>query len=132
MNKVTLVGGLVSDPETNDAKTKTTISIAVNRKYKREGEPDADFPRCIAFGKTAEFISKYFKKGMKIGISGRLETGSYEKDGVKHYYTDVIIEEAEFVERKAVSDQAAGPAPATDKDGFIEIPDDISESLPFK
>lgn len=123
MNKVEIVGTLTADPKTNEAKTVTTITVAARRKFVKEGEKDADFITCKAFNKPGEFVAKYFKKGMKIGISGRIQTGDYEKDGVKHYTTDVIIEEAEFVERKAAE---------TTNDGFVEVPDDAISDLPFK
>lgn len=136
MNKVQLIGRFTSDPEVKytgqDGKTAVAhFLLAVDRRYKKEGDAEADFPRCVSFGKTAEFVEKYFRKGMKIGISGRLQTGSYEKDGQKHFTTDVIVEECEFVEKK-------GQETATDKkeadkpnlDGFMNIPDEADE-LPF-
>lgn len=123
MNKVEIVGTLTADPKTNEAKTVTYIKVAAKRKFVKDGEPDADFINCKAFNKTGEFISKYFRKGMKIGISGRIQTGDYEKDGVKHYTMEVIVEEAEFVERKAAE---------TTNDGFVEVPDDAISDLPFK
>ena len=103
MNKVILVGRLTRDPETRQAgeTTVTRFSIAVDRRFKQDGGQAADFPSCVAFGKTAEFISKYFHKGMKIALEGRIQTGDYtDKDGVKHYTTDVIAEAVEFAERK--------------------------------
>lgn len=107
MNKVILVGRLCRDPEVRNAQGEgnnavARFTVAASRRYKNaEGNYDADFPNCVAFGKTAEFISKYFKKGMMIGITGRLTTGSYvNKDGVKVYTTDVTVEEAEFAESK--------------------------------
>lgn len=124
MNKVEIVGTLTADPKTNDAKTVTTITVAARRKFVKEGEQDADFITCKAFNKPGEFVAKYFKKGMKIGIAGRIQTGDYEKDGVKHYTTDVIIEEAEFVESKKAAEAT--------NDGFVEIPDGYEENLPFK
>ena len=103
MNKVILMGRLTSDPDIRQAgeTTVTHFSLAINRKYKTEGGQNADFPRIIAFGKTAEFVEKYFKKGMKVLIEGHLQTGSYtNKDGVKVYTTDVIAEAVEFAESK--------------------------------
>lgn len=103
MNKVIIMGRLTKDPETRYAG-ETAIArftIAVDRRYKKDGEQAADFPSCVAFGKTAEFIEKYFFKGMKIALEGHLQTGSYtDKDGVKHYTTDVIAEAVEFAESK--------------------------------
>jgi len=110
MNKVQMVGRLTRDPESH-VSGETAIakfSIAVNRKFKRDGDTDADFFNCVAFGKTGEFVNKYFTKGMAIGISGRLTTGSYvNKEGQKVYTTDIVVEEAEFVEKKSVSAENA-------------------------
>lgn len=124
MNKVILVGRLTAEPKQNEAKTVTKFSIAVDRKFKKDGEPTADFINCVAFDKPADFINRFFHKGMKIGITGRIQTGSYEKDGAKRYTTDVIIEEAEFVESKKAAEAT--------NDGFVEIPDGYEENLPFK
>lgn len=143
MNKVELVGRLTRDPEVRytqgeNASAIARFSVVVNRRFKNgEGNYDADFINCVAFGKSAEFIEKYFRKGMAIGISGRIQTGNYtNKDGVKVYTTDVVVEEAEFVESKN-SGGASTPsnAPtnnnATSADGFMNIPDGIDEELPF-
>lgn len=143
MNKVMLVARLCRDPEIRytqgeNASVIARFSVAVNRRFKNaEGNYEADFINCVAFGKTAEFIEKYFKKGMAIGITGRIQTGNYtNNDGVKVYTTDVVVEEAEFVESKN-----AGGATATSNtssntgtsagDGFMNIPDGIDEELPF-
>lgn len=102
MNKVVLMGRLTRDPEIRQAGETQVCSftIAVNRR-KKEQEHDADFPRCVAFGKTAELIGKYFYKGSQICVSGHIQTGSYEnRDGYKVYTTDVIVEEMDFVDRK--------------------------------
>ena len=107
MNKVIIIGIFTRDPEikysTGENATATArFSLAVNRRFKnKEGNYDADFINCVAFGKTAEFIEKYFTKGMAIGITGRIQTGSYtNKEGQKVYTTDVVVEETEFVESK--------------------------------
>lgn len=143
MNKVELVGRLTRDPEVRytqgeNASAIARFSVAVNRRFKNnEGNYDADFINCVAFGKSAEFIEKYFKKGMAIGISGRIQTGNYtNKDGVKVYTTDVVVEEAEFVESKNSCGAFTPPnAPsnnnAPSSDGFMNIPDGIDEELPF-
>lgn len=143
MNKVELVGRLTRDPEVRysqgeNATAVARFSVVVNRRFKdSEGNYDADFINCVAFSKSAEFIEKYFKKGMAIGISGRIQTGSYtNKDGVKVYTTDVVVEEAEFVESKNSSGTSApSNAPAKSNapsdDGFMNIPDDVDEELPF-
>lgn len=117
MNKVMLVGRLTRDPEMRNANGKAVarFSVAVNRPFKNaNGDYDVDFPNCTAWDKTAEFIGNYFKKGMMIGICGRLQTGSYtNKDGATVYTTDVVVENAEFVERKSAEDTVSGhSAPA--------------------
>ena len=126
MNLVVQVGRLTADPEVrhNGDKVIAKFSIAVNRRFKREGEPDADFFNCVAFGKTAEFMEKYFHKGMKAVINGELKNNHYEKDGVKHYSDQIVVNTIEFAESK----QSTPPA---DNDGFMNIPDGIDEELPF-
>ena len=132
MNKVILIGRLIRDPETRQAgeTTVTRFSIAVDRRFrvKDETSPTADFPSCVAFGKTAEFISKYFKQGVKMALEGRIQTGSYtDKDGVKHYTTDVIAEAVEFAESKKAEDT---PPPSANE--WANIPEGIENDLPFK
>ena len=141
MNKVILIGRFVRDPEvryTSNDKCCANFSIAVDRKYKQEGQPEADFPRVITWGKTAEFIEKYFRKGMKIGIEGRIQTGSYKnKDGNTVYTTDIIADSVEFVESKSASSNSNSSKPAEskpkiDEDGWMSIPEDVDdEGLPF-
>ncbi len=144
MNKVILVGRLTRDPEVRYGGANNTavarFSLAVDRRLKRENEPTADFINCVAVGKSAEFIEKYFKKGVKVSICGHIQTGSYtNKDGQKVYTTDVFVEEQEFAESRNASQQnnnvQAGPSPygnmPTDSDGFMNIPDGIDEELPF-
>lgn len=138
MNKVIIIGRLVKDPETRYTQNNhccATFSVAVDRKYKQDGQATADFPRVIAWGKTAEFIEKYFHKGMKIAIDGRIQTGSYENnEGKTVYTTDVIAESVEFVERKTSSNENStnqSSSSATDE-GWMSIPDDVDdEGLPF-
>lgn len=130
MNKVVLVGRLTRDPETFKTSSDTTVVkfyLAVDRRFKQDGGQATDFPSCVAFGKTAEFISKYFKQGVKMALEGRIQTGSYEKDGVKHYTTDVIAEAVEFAESKRVED-----TPPPSGDDFIAVPEGIENDLPFK
>ena len=138
MNKAVLVGRLTRDPEVRYSQGEnptavTKYTIAVDRRYKRDGEPTADFIPCVVFGRSAEFAEKYFRQGMRVSVSGRIQTGSYtNKDGVKVYTTEVIVEEQEFAESR--SERGARPAadggdPAGD--GFMNIPDGISEELPF-
>lgn len=127
MNRVILTGRLTADPTisyTTDNKAIARFNLAVDRKFKREGDANADFPSCTAFGKTAEFIEKYFSKGMKMELEGRLQTGSYEKDGKKVYTTTVIADEVGFAESKNANTKEKAD------EGFMDIPDD-SEELPF-
>ena len=143
MNKCTLVGRLTRDPEIRysqgeNATATARFSVAVNRRFKNaEGNYDADFINCVAFGKSAEFVEKYFKKGMAIGLTGRIQTGSYtNKDGQKVYTTDVVVEETEFVESKGASSadnsNNSRPAPsAANNNDFMSIPDGVDEELPF-
>lgn len=132
MNKVILMGRLTKDPDVhiNNDKTVVRFNLAVDRRYKTEGGQAADFPSVVAFGKTAEFISKYFHKGMKIALEGRIQTGDYtDKNGVKHYTTDVIAEAVEFAESKR-ADAEETPPPTTNE--WLEIPEGIEADLPFK
>lgn len=148
MNKVILMGRLTRDPDIrytqpNSAQEQTCTarySLAVNRRFNRDGEQKADFISCVAFGRQAEFAEKYLRKGTKIVLAGRIQTGSYtNRDGQKVYTTDVVVEEQEFAESKAASaEHAANFAPADRpspsnavSDGFMNIPDGIDEELPF-
>lgn len=145
MNKVVLVGRLTRDPEVRYGGANNTavarFTLAVDRRFKRENEPNADFISCVAMGRSAEFIEKYFQKGMKVSICGHIQTGSYtNKDGQKVYTTDVFVEEQEFADSKGSNQQnnsnvQAGPSPfgnmPTDSEGFMNIPDGIDEELPF-
>jgi len=137
MNKVILMGRLTRDPEVRYGGANNSavarFSLAVDRRIKREGdEQTADFINCVAFGKTGEFLEKYVKKGTKLVIEGRIQTGSYtNKDGQKVYTTDVVCENVEFAESKS-SGNNANQAPTSDAgDGFMNIPDGIDEELPF-
>ena len=151
MNKVILMGRLTRDPEVRYSQGDNSMAIAkytlaVDRRFTRKGdEQTADFLPCTAFGKAAEFAQKYFHQGLKIVVTGRLQTGSYvNRDNVKVYTTDVIVEDQEFAESKAASEgsahnnkKTATPAPATAQapasvdDGFMNIPDDLEDELPF-
>lgn len=137
MNKVIIIGRFTRDPEikytTGENATATArFSLAVNRRFKnKEGNYDADFINCVAFGKTAEFIEKYFTKGMAIGITGRIQTGSYtNKEGQKVYTTDVVVEETEFVEskNKGTSDNVPNNNANSNSDFEETISDD---EMPF-
>lgn len=139
MNSVQLTGRFTRDPDikyTDGGSTIARFTIACDRRFKQQDGQQADFISCVAFGKTAEFIEKYFVKGMKIEINGHIQTGNYtNNDGVKVYTTDVIAENVSFAESKSTSIQNSGfgqvPAASTDNDGFMSIPDGIDEELPF-
>jgi len=139
MNKVVLMGRLTRDPDVRYSQGEKPLAIArfvlaVDRRFKRDGEPTADFINCLVFGKLAEIAEKYFRQGMRITVSGRIQTGSYtNKDGVKVYTTEVVIEEQEFAESKKSSENnaAAGNQQQPGSDGFMNIPDGIDEELPF-
>ena len=145
MNKVILMGRLTRDPEVRYSQGENPLAIArytlaVDRRFRRDGEQSADFIQCVAFGRQAEHAERYYRQGLKVVVSGRIQTGSYtNRDGVKVYTTEVVVEEQEFAESKASSDANAGgfqsaPAPAPSApagDGFMNIPEGIDEELPF-
>jgi len=161
MNKVILMGRLTRDPEIRYSQGENSMAIArytlaVDRRFNRNGdENSADFIGCVAFGKSAEFAERYLHKGTKLVVTGRIQTGSYtNKDGVKVYTTDVVVEDQEFAESKnsagnndggynnagygnssynnsGYGNASARPQPAAAGDGFMNIPDGIDEELPF-
>ena len=135
MNKIILIGRLTKDVETrySGEMAIARYSLAVDRKFKRDGEPTADFINCVAFGKNGEFAEKYLKKGTKIAVTGRIQTGSYtDKDGKKVYTTDVVVEEHEFCESKGSgTSENDVPTFKPDANGFVSIPDGVEEELPF-
>jgi len=151
MNKVIMIGRLTRDPEIRYGQGANGVmigsfSIAVDRRFKREGDPDADFFDCTSFGKQAEFVEKYLKKGIKIVVEGRLQNDNYtNKDGQKVYRTRIVVESLEFAESKAASDNsgytggqsysgsqaAPAPAPSGAQEGFMNIPGGLEEELPF-
>lgn len=152
MNKVILMGRLTRDPEVrySQGTSQTAVarfSIAVDRRFKREGEPDADFFNCTAFGKQAEFIERYLRKGVKVVVCGRIQNDNYtNKDGQMVYSVRVMVDEIEFAESKNASANNGdsgyngggymgggnnAPAPSGAGDGFMNIPDGIDEELPF-
>lgn len=143
MNKFIAIGRATKDTETRYTSGENSMCIArytlaVDRKFKRDGDQSADFIPCVAFGKAGEFAEKYIKKGTKIAVSGRIQTGSYtNKDGVKVYTTEVVVEEQEFAESKSGnsgsngSDRKQTEAKKDDMDGFMNIPDGIDDELPF-
>ncbi len=152
MNKVILMGRLTRDPEVRYSQGENSTAVArytlaVDRRFTRrdggDNQQTADFIQCVAFGRSGEFAEKYFRKGLKIVVTGRIQTGSYtNQDGQKVYTTDVVVEDQEFAESKAASDNYSQqnngfapmdrPAPsAAVGDGFMNIPDGIDEELPF-
>ena len=146
MNKVILMGRLTRDPEVrySQGANPTAIarySLAVDRKFKRDGEPDADFFNCTALGRQGEFAEKYLRKGTKILLSGRIQNDNYtNRDGQQVYSVQVIVEEQEFAESKNASGGSGNnsnsrpipPAPAQSGDGFMSIPDGLDDELPFQ
>ena len=148
MNKVILMGRLTRDPEVRYSQGERPVAVArytlaVNRTFKRAGEPDADFINCVAFDRAGEFAEKYFRQGMRVLVSGRLQTGSYvNKEGQKVYTTEVILDDQEFADSKGAASEMGGyaqaapsqrPAPTSAiGDGFMNIPDGVEdEGLPF-
>lgn len=142
MNKVILMGRLTRDPEVRYSQNEQATAVArytlaVDRRFKKEGEEQtADFINCVAFGRAGEFAERYFHKGIKIAVTGRIQTGSYtNKDGQKVYTTDIVVEDQEFAESKNASgggeNSGGGYAGNTAGDGFMNIPDGIDEELPF-
>ena len=139
MNKVILIGRLTRDPEVrySQGEKSTAVarySLAVNRKFVKDGEADCDFINCVAFGKSGEFAEKYLSRGMKIVVVGRIQTGSYtNKEGQKVYTTDIVVEEHEFCESKGGSESNSRPEPSkVDGDGFANIENGLDdEKLPF-
>ncbi|MDD6169333.1 MAG: single-stranded DNA-binding protein [Lachnospiraceae bacterium] len=151
MNKVILMGRLTRDPEVRYTQGDNQMAIArytlaVDRRFNRSGDENtADFIPCVAFGKSGEFAERYFRKGTKVVVTGRIQTGSYtNKDGVKVYTTDVVVEDQEFAESKNSNNNSGdnygnnfgggnnqSAAPMAADDGFMNIPDGIDEELPF-
>ena len=152
MNKAILMGRLTRDPDIRhstgeNAQAVARYTLAVDRRFKRDGDATADFIGCVAFGRQAEFAERYLHQGTKIAVTGRIQTGSYtNRDGQRVYTTDVVIEEQEFAESKAAAERGAAvssaapresyspapaPVPEAPADGFMNIPDGIDEELPF-
>lgn len=131
MNKVVLIGRLTADPDirrTQSGKCVASYRLAVDRPFKSDGQPEADFISCVAWGKSGEFCQRYLHKGMKIALEGRIQTRTYDdKDGKKVYVTEVIVEHHEFCESKRSADSGGYAEPAQ---GFTEIDEDDSD-LPF-
>lgn len=129
LNKIFLCGRLVKAPEVrySNEMAIARYTLAVDRKGKKD---EADFISCVAFGKNGEFAEKYLNKGIKVIVEGHIQTGSYEKDGRKVYTTDVVVDGQEFAESKGNTTNVEKPT-QTDSDGFMNIPEDIDEDLPF-
>lgn len=145
MNKVVLMGRLTKDPDVRytQGENGTAVArytLAVDRRFHREGDQSADFIPCVSFGKSAEWTEKYLRQGTKIAVTGRIQTGSYtNKDGNKVYTTDIIIEEQEFAESKGNRDPDSRNAssqgssrPVDEGDSFMNIPDGFYDGLPFR
>lgn len=134
MNKVELIGRFTNDPDVRHAGQSNMaiarFTIAVDRRFKKDGDAQtADFITCVAFGKTAEFIESYCYKGIKMALSGRIQTGSYtNKDGQKIYTTDVVVEEIEFCEKKSGDIQNSMPKK---EDDFMNLPEGVDDEIPF-
>lgn len=138
MNKVILLGRLTRDPDVRwtqgpEQSAVARYTLAVNRRFQKEGGATADFISCVAFGRQAEFAEKYLRQGTKIAIIGRIQTGSYtNREGRKVYTTDVVVEEQEFAEGKnAERPREQGATPQANTDGFMTIPDGVDEDIPF-
>ena len=132
MNNWNGIGRLTSDPEVRytGETAVAKFTLAVDRRFKKEGAATADFIRCVAFGKNGQFAEKYLRKGMKIGATGWIQTGSYDdKDGKKVYTTEIVVDEYTFCESKNANEGNA--VPQTNADGWMNIPDNIGEELPF-
>ena len=135
MNKVVLIGRLTREPEVRYSQGENSTAVArytlaVDRRYKKAGETETDFINCVAFGKNGEFAEKYLHKGIKIAVTGRIQTGSYtNKEGQKVYTTDIVVEEHDFCESKG--NQGAGTQEQPDENGFMNIPTGLEEELPF-
>ena len=134
MNKWVGIGRLIKDPDVRYTQGEKSMAIArytlaIDRRFKKDGEQDADFISCVAFSKSGEFAEKYFHKGMKVAVIGRIQTGSYtNKEGQKVYTTDIVVEEQEFCEKKGES--APAEQPASDE-GFMDLPGNIDDEIPF-
>lgn len=131
MNHLILMGRLTRDPEiryTNGGKTVGSFSLAVDRRFKSEGQPEADFFNCVTFGKQAEFVEKYLHKGTKILLAGEIQNNNYkDQNGVQHYSMQVLVNEIEFAESKRSQQEPSDQS----NDGFMNIPEGMEEELPF-
>ena len=136
MNNIIFSGRLTADPEirySTGAKSTciATINVAVSRDFKRDGDPDADFFKCVCFGKIAESAEKYLTKGTKIIGQGSVQNNNYEKDGVKHYGMQINLSKWEFAESKKSASESEEAAPREKDDGFMTIPKNLDIDMPF-
>ena len=137
MNKVILIGRLTRDPEIRYTQGENSMAVArftlaVDRRFKRDNQPTADFISCICFRKTAEFVEKYCKKGTRLAVDGSWQTGSYtNKDGNKVYTNDCLVDNCEFAESKATAEQNQKKDNKSGNDDFMNIPDGVEDGLPF-
>ena len=138
MNKWIGMGRLTRDPEVRYSQSGSAVanfSVAIDRRYKRDGETTADFFNCTAFGKTGEFVEKYLRKGLKVVIEGELQNNNYEdKNGTKHYSVQIIVNQIEFAESKSSqtnNDTAEPEASAPADNDFVNVPDGDMDELPF-
>lgn len=139
MNKVILMGRLTRDPEIRYTQGENPLAIArytlaVDRRFRRDGEATADFINCVAFGRQAEHAERYYHQGIRVTICGRIQTGNYtNRDGVKVYTTEVVVEEQEFAESKTSDSRhmIRGTSVENDSEGFMQLPDGINEEMPF-
>lgn len=136
MNRVELMGRLTRDPDVRYSQGEDSVCVAsyvlaVKRRAARDGGEDADFIRCIALGKKGEFAEKHLKRGMKIVVAGRLQSGRYDKDGQTHFTTDVVVEEHYFCGSSAAEDREED-SPDNGGQGFMDIPDDLDNEMPFR
>lgn len=130
-----MMGRLTRDPEvrySNEGNAVSKFSLAVDRRYKREGQPGADFFNCVAFGKTAEFTEKYLKKGTKVVLEGELQNNNYtNKEGQKVYGMQIVVNSLEFAESKSGSNSDRESTQQVDSNDFMNVPDVAEEELPF-
>lgn len=136
MNKSIFAGRLTRDPEIHYTQREKPVmvvnySLAVDRRFKREGEPSADFPNFVAYGTAAEFAEKYLKKGTKIIVTARYQTRSYDREGKKVYVNEFIVEEQEFAESKRAAEGNKNAESEPAGDDFMQMPDGEQEQLPF-
>ena len=135
MNKVIFIGRLTRDPEVRyggaDHTAVAHYSIAVERRVRKDGDPEADFFNCVSFGKQAEFVERYLRKGVKVALDGEMRNNNYtNKEGKMVYTMQVVTSSIEFAESKRAADEHLAPAP--DENGFMNLADGLEEEMPFR